>query len=44
MADDSVENLRSLMHAPSLEGIFTQLVQHEDTEQIAREVVEVIQN
>jgi ABC-2 type transport system ATP-binding protein len=44
VADDSVQNLRSLMHAPSLEGVFTQLVQHEDPEQIAREVVEVIQN
>jgi ABC-2 type transport system ATP-binding protein len=44
VADDSVENLRNLMHFPSLEGIFTQLVQHVDTEQIAREMIEVIQN
>jgi ABC-2 type transport system ATP-binding protein len=44
VADDSVENLRDLMHAPSLEEIFTLLVQHENTEQIAREMVEVIQN
>jgi len=44
VADDSVENLRALMHVPSLEDIFTQLVQHEDTEQIARQMVDVIQN
>jgi ABC-2 type transport system ATP-binding protein len=44
VADDSVENLRSLMQVPSLEGIFTQLVQHQDTERIAREIVEVVQS
>jgi ABC-2 type transport system ATP-binding protein len=44
VADDSVENLRHLMKLPSLEEIFTQLVQHENTEQIARRMVEVIQN
>jgi len=44
VADDSVENLRQLMQAPSLEEIFTQLVHHEDTEQIAHQMVEVIQN
>lgn len=44
VADDSVENLRHLMKLPSLEEIFTQLVQHENTEQIARQMVEVIQN
>lgn len=44
VADDSVENLRHLMQTPSLEEIFTQLVQHEDTEQIAHKMVEVIQN
>lgn len=44
VADDSVENLRQLMHVPSLEEIFTQLVQQEDTEQVAQQMVEVIQN
>ncbi len=44
VADDSIENLRSLMRLPSLEEIFIQLVQQEDTEQIARQMVEVIQN
>ncbi len=44
VADDSVENLRQLMQVPSLEEIFTQLVQHENTEQIAQQIVEVIQN
>jgi ABC-2 type transport system ATP-binding protein len=44
VADDSVENLRHLMKLPSLEEIFTQLVQHEDTEQIAQQMAEVILN
>lgn len=44
VADDSIINLRSLMQLPSLEEIFIQLVQQEDTEQIARQMVEVIQN
>jgi ABC-2 type transport system ATP-binding protein len=44
VADDSVENLRQWMQVPSLEEIFTQLVHHEDTEQIAHQMVEVIQN
>jgi len=44
VADDSVENLRHLMKLPSLEEIFTQLVQHENTEQIAQQMAEVILN
>jgi ABC-2 type transport system ATP-binding protein len=44
VADDSVENLRLLMKLPSLEEIFKQLVQHENTAQIAQQMVEVIQN
>jgi len=44
VADDSIENLRNLMRLPSLEDIFMQLVQHDDYEQIARQMVEVIQN
>lgn len=42
VADDSVSNLRNLMSLPSLERIFTQLVVPEDTDEIARQVVEVI--
>jgi ABC-2 type transport system ATP-binding protein len=41
-AEDSVGRLRDLMHVPSLEEIFTQLVQHEDMEVIARDIAEVI--
>ena len=44
VADDSIENLRNLMQLPSLEDIFMQLVQHENYEQIAQQIVEVIQN
>ncbi|MBP1609070.1 MAG: transporter related [Acidobacteria bacterium] len=44
VADDSVENLRHLMKLPSLEQIFTQLVQHENTEQTAKQMIEVILN
>ncbi len=44
VADDSVDNLRHLMRLPSLEEIFAQLVQQEDTGQIAQRMVEVIQN
>jgi hypothetical protein len=32
------------MQVPSLEEIFTQLVQNEDTEQIAQHMVDVIQS
>jgi ABC-2 type transport system ATP-binding protein len=44
VADDSMENMRQLMQLPSLEEIFTQLVQHENTEQVAQQMVEIIQN
>jgi ABC-2 type transport system ATP-binding protein len=42
VANDSVENLRSLMHLPSLVEIFRQLVSHEDTEAVAREIVGIM--
>ncbi len=42
VADDSVERLRELMDVPSLVEVFSQLVIHEDTEKIAREMMEVI--
>lgn len=42
VADDSVENLRGLMKLPSLEDIFNQLVELEDTASIACGVVEAM--
>jgi len=41
-AEDSVEHLRDLMHLPSLEEIFTQLVQHEDMEVVAKDIAQAI--
>ena len=41
-AEDTVGHLRDLMHLPSLEEIFTQLVQHEDMEAVAKDIVEAI--
>src|SRR5215467_5587869 len=41
-AEDSVVRLRDLMHVPSLEEIFTQLVQHEDMEAVAKDIAEAI--
>ena len=41
-AEDSVGRLRDLMHLPSLEEIFTQLVQHEDMEAVAKDIAEAI--
>jgi ABC-2 type transport system ATP-binding protein len=42
VANDSVENLRSLMHLPSLVEIFRQLVAGEDTGAIARTIVGIM--
>ena len=42
VADDSVENLQKLMELPSLEKIFNQLVQHEDTHATAQGILDVI--
>jgi ABC-2 type transport system ATP-binding protein len=44
MASDSVEHLRDLMNAPSLEGIFSQLVEERDLEAVARSIVSTIQS
>jgi ABC-2 type transport system ATP-binding protein len=41
-AADSVENLRDLMNAPSLEEIFGQLVEQRDLEAVARDIVTAI--
>jgi ABC-2 type transport system ATP-binding protein len=42
VANDSVENLRSLMQLPSLVEIFSQLVVQEDTDAVAGNIVEVM--
>jgi ABC-2 type transport system ATP-binding protein len=42
VADGSVESLRELMHLGSLEDVFSQLVIREDTEKIARDIVEAM--
>lgn len=44
VADDSVEDLRNLMHLPSLEKIFDQLIVQEDTKAIAQEMAETIKS
>ena len=43
MAADSVERLRDLMNLPSLEEIFSQLVEQRDLEAVARDIVSVMQ-
>jgi ABC-2 type transport system ATP-binding protein len=43
MADDSVGNLRDLMSLPTLEEIFSELVQQENMEDVAHGIVEVMQ-
>jgi len=43
MAEDKVGSLRDLMDLPSLEEIFTQLVQQEDMEIVAKDIVQAIQ-
>jgi ABC-2 type transport system ATP-binding protein len=44
VANDSVENLRALMRAPSLEDVFSQLVLKEDTRQIASDILRVMRS
>jgi len=43
VADDSIERLRDLTHLPTLEGIFSQLVEQHDTEAAAHQMVEAMQ-
>lgn len=43
MAADSVERLRDLMDLPSLEEIFSQLIEQRDLEAVARDIVSVMQ-
>ena len=42
MAEDSVDRLRGLMQLPSLEEIFSQLVQQQNMEEVAKDIVETI--
>jgi ABC-2 type transport system ATP-binding protein len=42
VADDSIENLRSLMELPSLEAIFSQLAVEQDTDSMARQIADLI--
>jgi ABC-2 type transport system ATP-binding protein len=43
VADDSIEHLRTLMQAPTLEGIFSQLAVEQDTQAISREIADLIE-
>ncbi len=43
VADDSIERLRTLMSAPTLEGIFQQLAIEQDTTAISREIADLIE-
>ncbi len=43
VADDSIEHLRGLMHQPDLEGIFSQLTQEQNRENVAGRILEVMQ-
>jgi hypothetical protein len=42
VAYDSIERLRELMSQPSLEGVFAQLTNPEDTDAIARRILDVV--
>jgi len=42
VADDSIARLRSLMNAPTLEGIFSQLAVEQDAGAISREIADLI--
>ena len=43
VADDSIEHLRALMQAPTLEGIFSQLAVEQDTQAVSREIADLIE-
>jgi ABC-2 type transport system ATP-binding protein len=42
VANDRVQRLRDLMKLPSLEAIFRELVVEEDTEKVAKDIVQVM--
>lgn len=43
VANDSIENLRTLMSLPTLEGIFSQLAVEQNTEAVTQEMMELIE-
>jgi ABC-2 type transport system ATP-binding protein len=43
VANDSIEQLRSLMSLPTLERIFTELAIEQDTEGLSRQIIELIE-
>jgi ABC-2 type transport system ATP-binding protein len=43
MAEDGVGQLRAMMKLPSLEAVFTQLVEQQDMEKTARDIVDAVQ-
>jgi ABC-2 type transport system ATP-binding protein len=43
VADDSIEHLRTLMAAPTLEAIFSQLAVEQDTAAVSRQIADLIQ-
>jgi ABC-2 type transport system ATP-binding protein len=42
VADDSIAHLRTLMALPTLEDIFSQLAVEQDTEDISRQIADLI--
>jgi ABC-2 type transport system ATP-binding protein len=42
VADDSIQNLRDLIHQPDLEGIFAQLTEQQKTENRAQRILDVM--
>ena len=42
VANENVGRLRDLMHSPSLEAVFSQLILQEDTERVAHDIVEAM--
>ena len=43
VADAAPEELTRLMHLPTLESVFAQLVKQTDTEEVARQMVDIMQ-
>jgi ABC-2 type transport system ATP-binding protein len=43
VADDSIAHLRTLMEAPTLEAIFSQLAVEQDTVALSRQIADLVQ-
>lgn len=43
VADDSIDNLRTMMSAPNLESIFSQLAIEHDTEAVSRQIADLVE-